>query len=447
MSLASGSRLGAYEIISLLGAGGMGQVYRATDTLLKRQVALKVLPPEVANDPDRVARFQREAEVLASLNHPNIAHLYGLERSGGTLALVMELVEGPTLADRIGKGAISIDEALPIAKQIAEALEAAHEHGIIHRDLKPANIKVREDGTIKVLDFGLAKAMEVGTSGASSAALANSPTITSPALMTGIGVLLGTAAYMSPEQARGKTVDRRADIWAFGVVLFEMLSGRRAFDGDDLSITLASVLKTEPDWQTLPSATGLCARTFCTVKGEFSSTGAEGSHVDGRRKRFVRVERRPWTVDDYPRDDDGTAAAALRLPASGSRPTHRGRHHRHESGRPALDGSWMAPQDADGRRQSGRDESEDSRAPAGSPGTPATREEADGTPSARRRPPSHLWIQVYPRTAARRTRQSPDLAGHRSCLSVCALAYDPAVLATVSKSILRVATAATRVYA
>jgi Tol biopolymer transport system component len=247
-------RLGGYEIASLLGAGGMGEVYRATDTVLKRQVALKVLPPDVANDPERVARFQREAEVLASLNHSNIAHLYGLEGLGGTLALVMELVEGPTLADRIAKGAVPLDEALPIAKQIAEALEAAHEQGIIHRDLKPANIKVKDDGTVKVLDFGLAKAMEP-TSGIRSnpSAMTNSPTITSPALMTGVGVLLGTAAYMSPEQARGKPVDKRTDIWAFGCVLYEMLSGKRAFDDEDVSMALSKVLQRDPDFDLLPS--------------------------------------------------------------------------------------------------------------------------------------------------------------------------------------------------
>src|SRR3954454_7405042 len=201
MTLAPGTRLGAYEIASVLGAGGMGEVYRATDTVLKRQVALKVLSPDVANDPERVARFQREAEVLASLNHPNIAHLYGLERTGGTLALVMELVEGATLADRIAQGAIPLDEALPIAKQIAEALETAHDQGIIHRDLKPANIKVRDDGTVKVLDFGLAKAMEP-TAG-SSPGMSMSPTLSLHA--TQAGIILGTAAYMAPEQARGKT--------------------------------------------------------------------------------------------------------------------------------------------------------------------------------------------------------------------------------------------------
>jgi serine/threonine-protein kinase len=253
VSIIIGSRIGAYEIVSLLGAGGMGEVYRATDTVLKRQVALKVLPPEVANDPERVARFQREAEVLASLNHPNIAHLYGLERSGGTLALVMELVEGPTLADRIGQGAIPVDEALPIAKQIAEALEAAHEQGIIHRDLKPANIKVRDDGTVKVLDFGLAKALEPAATTGSSGALTNSPTITSPALMTGVGVLLGTAAYMSPEQAKGRPADKRSDIWAFGCVLYETLTGSKAFAGEDVSDTLANVLKGDPAWTEWPS--------------------------------------------------------------------------------------------------------------------------------------------------------------------------------------------------
>jgi serine/threonine protein kinase len=247
-----GDRVGAFEVLSKLGEGGMGEVYRATDTVLKRQVALKVLPPDVANDPERVARFQREAEVLASLNHPNIAHLYGLERSGGTLALVMELVEGPTLADRIANGAIPLDEALPIAKQIAEALEAAHEQGIIHRDLKPANVKGKDDGTVKVLDFGLAKAMERGAGASSAMEVTNSPTITSPALMTGVGMLLGTAAYMSPEQARGRVVDRRVDIWAFGCVLYEMLTGTRAFEDDDVSLTLSRVLQREPDFDALP---------------------------------------------------------------------------------------------------------------------------------------------------------------------------------------------------
>ena len=235
----------------------MGEVYRATDTNLKRTVAVKVLPESVAGDADRLARFQREAEVLASLNHPNIAHIHGLEKSTGATALVMELVEGPTLADRFAQGAIPVSEALQIAKQIAEALEAAHEQGIIHRDLKPANIKVREDGTVKVLDFGLAKAME--PTGVASPSVSQSPTITTPA-MTQAGMILGTAAYMSPEQARGATVDKRADLWAFGVVLWEMLTGMRLFEGVTVSDTLASVLKSEPEWQALAPTTPSAVR-------------------------------------------------------------------------------------------------------------------------------------------------------------------------------------------
>src|SRR5262245_57365415 len=236
MGLAPGTRLGAYEVTAQIGEGGMGQVFRATDTKLKRQVAIKILPPSLAADPERLARFQREAEVLASLNHPCIAGIYGLEDGGGLTALVMELVEGEDLSQRIARGPIPIDEALPIAKQIAEALEAAHEQGIIHRDLKPANIKVRADGTIKVLDFGLAKAL-AGDPLSSPATLTNSPTISSPLGATGIGTILGTAAYMAPEQARGKAVDRRADIWAFGVVLYEMLTGRQLFAGTTISDT------------------------------------------------------------------------------------------------------------------------------------------------------------------------------------------------------------------
>src|SRR6516225_2810600 len=229
----------------------MGEVYRARDSRLNRDVAIKVLPSEVAADHDRLARFEREAQVLASLNHPNIANIYGVDDSSGTPALVMELVDGPTLADRIAKGPILLDEALPIAKQIAEALEAAHEQGIIHRDLKPANIKVRADSTVKVLDFGLAKAFDPAASSGAGATM--SPTLSVHA--TQAGIILGTAAYMAPEQARGKSVDKRADIWAFGCVLFEMLTGRRAFDGADISTTLASVLKTDPDWHLLPPTT------------------------------------------------------------------------------------------------------------------------------------------------------------------------------------------------
>ena len=237
----------------------MGKVWRAHHMALNRDDALKVLPDAFASDPDRLARFRREAQVLASLNHPNIAHVYGLEQADGVQALVMELVDGPTLADRIAQGPISLDEALPIAKQIAEALEASHEQGIIHRDLKPANIKLRADGTVKVLDFGLAKTVEPAAASSPGASL--SPTITSPA-MTGVGVLLGTAAYMSPEQAKGKPADKRSDIWAFGCVLYEMLTSKRAFSGEDSSDTLASVLKTEPEWRTLPADTPVSVRSL-----------------------------------------------------------------------------------------------------------------------------------------------------------------------------------------
>jgi Tol biopolymer transport system component len=252
VTLNPGTRLGPYEISAPLGVGGMGEVYRATDTSLKRQVAIKVLPASLANDSDRLMRFQREAEVLAKLNDPHIAQIYGLEKADGVTALVMELVEGPTLADRIAKGPIPLDEALPIAEQIAEALEAAHEQGIIHRDLKPANVKVRTDGMVKVLDFGLAKAFDPIGSNAGNAT--TSPTITSPA-MTQAGIILGTAAYMSPEQARGRAVDKRSDVWSFGCVLYEMLTGRHTFNGDDISMTLATVLKGEPDFSLLPAAT------------------------------------------------------------------------------------------------------------------------------------------------------------------------------------------------
>jgi serine/threonine protein kinase/Tol biopolymer transport system component len=252
LALTPGTRLGVYEITAQIGEGGMGQVYRGTDTTLGRQVAIKILPEAFASDPERLARFEREAKTLASLNHTNIAAIYGFEKSGGTHALVMELVEGEDLSQRIARGAILVDEALPIAKQMAEALEAAHEQGIIHRDLKPANIKVRADGTVKVLDFGLAKAMEP-TAGSSPSA-SQSPTITTPAMMTGVGMILGTAAYMSPEQARGKAVDKRADIWAFGAVLFEMLTGQRAFTGDDVAETLANVINKEPAWEALSTA-------------------------------------------------------------------------------------------------------------------------------------------------------------------------------------------------
>jgi Tol biopolymer transport system component len=258
LSLSPGTRLGVYEITALIGEGGMGRVFRARDTTLKRDVAIKVLPPSFTTDPDRLARFQREAEVLASLNHANIAQIHGLETCNGIRALVMELVEGEDLAQHIARGAIPIDEALPIATQIAEALKVAHEQGIMHRDLKPANIKVRPDGTVKVLDFGLAKAME---SNGSAPNISQSPTITTPA-MTRAGMILGSAAYMSPEQAKGKPLDKRADIWAFGAVLFEMLTAQRAFGGADVADTLAAVLRVEPDWTVLPGAASFPIRTL-----------------------------------------------------------------------------------------------------------------------------------------------------------------------------------------
>src|SRR5438094_2555779 len=265
MVMTRGTRLGTYEILAPLGAGGMGEVYRARDTRLGRDVALKVLPEAFAKDCGRMARLQREAQMLASLNHPNIASIYGLEESGGVRALVMELVEGPTLEERIAASArrdsggtglapparaqqaapLALDEAFSIAKQIAEALEAAHEKGIIHRDLKPANIKVTEGGTVKVLDFGLAKAFNPQDS-AANLNENNSPTLSIAA--TQAGVILGTAAYMSPEQARGKPVDKRTDIWSFGCVLYEALTGRQAFAAETVSDTIAAILGLDPDW-------------------------------------------------------------------------------------------------------------------------------------------------------------------------------------------------------
>ena len=259
MALTEGTKIGPYEVIGLIGQGGMGEVWQARDTKLDRDVALKVLPEAFTQDPDRLARFEREAKVLASLNHPNIGSIYGLEEAEGIRALVLELVEGPTLADRIKQGPIPLDEALPIAKQIAEALEAAHEQGVIHRDLKPANIKVKADGTVKVLDFGLAKAFQPDPS---DPKLSQSPTISLTAAATQMGMVIGTAAYMSPEQASGKTVDKRADVWAFGVVLYEMLTGTRPFVGDDVSKTLAHVIAIDPDWSTLPTVVPPVLGTF-----------------------------------------------------------------------------------------------------------------------------------------------------------------------------------------
>jgi len=264
-----GTTLAHYRITAVLGAGGMGEVWRATDTKLGREVALKVLPAEFAKDPNRMARFEREAKVLASLNHPNIATLYGLETveagtetetetgTGQTTFLAMELVEGEDLSERFARGAIPVDEAIPIAFQIAEALEAAHEQGIVHRDLKPANIKITDDSAVKVLDFGLAKAWETEGGGVSSSL---SPTLTQHATLE--GVILGTAAYMSPEQARGKKVDKRADIWAFGVVLWEMLTGRKLFEGESVTDVLAAILTSEPDLSELPPNTPALVRSL-----------------------------------------------------------------------------------------------------------------------------------------------------------------------------------------
>jgi Tol biopolymer transport system component len=248
MAIPIGTQLGSHEITAWLGKGGMGEVYRARDTRLKREVAIKILPDEFSRDADRVSRFQREAEVLASLNHPNIAHIYGVEESGSVRGIVMELVDGETLQEQLRRGPIHIDEALPMAKQIAGALEAAHEKGIIHRDLKPANIKLTTDGQIKVLDFGLAKAFQ----DQQAASFSNSPTVMSASVP---GVIIGTAAYMSPEQAKGKPADRASDVWAFGCVLFEMLTARAAFAGETISEIFAGVLKEEPDWALLPSNT------------------------------------------------------------------------------------------------------------------------------------------------------------------------------------------------
>ncbi len=265
MRLTPGTRLGPYDIVAPLGVGGMGEVYRATDANLKRSVAIKTLPATVAADEERLARFLREAQVLASLNDPHIAQIYGLEKTDDVTAIVMELVEGPTLADRIADGPLPLDEALPIAQQIAEALEAAHEQGVIHRDLKPANIKVRPDGTVKVLDFGLAKAIEPV---ASRGDVSQSPTITSPA-MTQAGIVLGTAAYMSPEQAKGRPADKRSDMWAFGSVLYEMLSGAKPFDGEDTTDVLGAVVRLEPDWTKLPASAPAPVRELiqaCLIK-------------------------------------------------------------------------------------------------------------------------------------------------------------------------------------
>ena len=306
MTLSPGTKLGAYVISGAIGAGGMGEVYQAHDTKLGRDVAIKVLPEAFAHDPERLSRFQREAKTLASLNHPNIAHIYGLEENAGSSYLVMELVPGDTLADRIKRdGAIPVVEALGIAKQIAEALEAAHEKGIVHRDLKPANIKVTPEGKVKVLDFGLAKAF---SDDGSSQDIANSPTMSGAATMQ--GVILGTAAYMSPEQARGKQVDRRADIWAFGVVLYEMLTGEQLFAGETVSDTLAAVLRHDPDWSKIPARTQRLLRS-CLQKdprkrlrdiGDMDLLLQEGPEQAGQQQSLGSSPRWLWGA---------TAAACL----------------------------------------------------------------------------------------------------------------------------------------
>ncbi len=369
MALTAGTRLGPYEIDSALGAGGMGEVYRARDTKLHRDVALKVLPELHGVDPERLARFRREAQVLASLNHPHIGAIYGLEDSGGAPVLVLELVEGPTLAERIAQGALALDEALAVARQIADALAAAHERGIVHRDLKPANIKLRPDGAVKVLDFGLAKALEPAPLSAADAA--QSPTITTPA-MTQMGVIMGTAAYMSPEQAKGRPADQRSDIWAFGCVLFEMLTGRRVFDGEDVANTLALVLTKEPQWSLLPSETPpsirrllrRClerdrsrrladiadARLELDERSEAPSPGATAESP--ARSRSLLVRWLPWVIAA------GSLAAALWLAATRSdRPAHDDRVVRSSIPLPGrLGGQWGGTSGAnlalspDGRR-------------------------------------------------------------------------------------------------
>ena len=312
MALAPGVRLGPYEVLSRIGAGGMGEVWKARDTKLNRDVALKVLPEAFTLDPERIARLTREAQVLASLNHSNIAAIHGFEDGSAAHALVLELVEGATLADRIASRALPVDDAVSIARQIADALEAAHELGVVHRDLKPSNIKVRPDGTVKVLDFGLAKALDLSAGPGAVHGLSQSPTITSPA-MTRAGVVLGTAAYMSPEQARGRQADRRSDVWAFGCVLFEMLTGHRAFEGEEVSDTMAAVLRADPPWTDLPAATPASLRRLlrrCLEKDpkrrladirdarlELDEAGTEGAAADTRAtSRPAWRERLAWGV-------------------------------------------------------------------------------------------------------------------------------------------------------
>lgn len=300
MAIGPGARIGPYEVISLLGEGGMGKVWRAHHLALGRDDALKVLPDAFAGDPERMSRFRREAQILASLNHPNIAHVYGFEGTEGAWALVMELVDGQTLAERLAEGPLPLDEALLIARHVAEALEAAHEQGIVHRDLKPANIKVRPDRTAKVLDFGLAKSLD--PSADVSAQVVDAPTRTSP-LMTQANSILGTVAYMSPEQARGRALDKRTDIWSFGCVFYEMLTGRRAFGGEDVTETLAAIARHEPDWTALPGTVPMAIRRLlrrCLDKDS--------------RRRLRDIGEVRVILDDLGGDDSGSPAE------SGSQP-------------------------------------------------------------------------------------------------------------------------------
>jgi serine/threonine protein kinase len=308
-----GTRFGPYEVTGEIGAGGMGEVYRATDTNLKRDVAIKVLPAAFAADADRVARFRREAEVLASLNHPNIATIHGLEKADGRTVIVMELVEGPTLAERIAQGPVPPDEALGIALQIADALEAAHGRQIVHRDLKPANVKLKPDGTVKVLDFGISKPID-------PKAISGAPAMTTPA-MTQTGVILGTAAYMSPEQARGLFVDQRTDIWAFGCLLFEMLTGQPAFGGEDLMATLARVIDRDTDLSSVPRTISPAVRQ--TIKLEATDFG------HSRRSPRARGEVRIGAAARWP----GGCSRARLAPGAPARGRARARRRHCRRGR------------------------------------------------------------------------------------------------------------------
>ena len=322
MPLPPSSRFGTYEILSALGAGGMGEVYRARDPRLNRDVAIKILLPAVANDPDRLARFSREAQVLASLNHPNIAAIYGVEGVDDAKALVLELVDGPTLADLIAKGPLPLDDALSIARQIADALEAAHERDVIHRDLKPANVKVRRDGTVKVLDFGLAKTLDDGTMASSSPP--QTAQITTPA-MTEAGMILGTAAYMSPEQSRGGVVDRRSDVWAFGCVLYEMLTGRRAFDRRGSVRHVGGGAQGRPHMERVAAGD---ARSDSSAAAPLPGERSQGSSAR-HRQRTARHRRSAGSACQRRSACDGGAAAAFGLAlGSGNRRAHRGARRR-----------------------------------------------------------------------------------------------------------------------